>query len=234
MKVQVCGGGDFDDYGKVRSTLDLLHRESPVSSIIHGPVGVADSLAGRWAVENSISVSEFSALWDIYGRVAARRRNLHLLAEGKPDLVLAFPGGLGTANMVYLAREAGVPTIDSDGTREQVILAHWAYAVATTEAIPPTGPRADIQSGRRGQVVHYAPGENPLCGDEDTAALCNDHPERVAGCEYCLARVSEDLTDDHFYQGTCLHCREKIIAQGGITWSRAVRRPCPHCGRAGW
>jgi hypothetical protein len=31
-----------------------------------------------------------------------------MLAEGAPGLVVAFPGGKGTANMVRLSREAGV------------------------------------------------------------------------------------------------------------------------------
>jgi UDP-N-acetylmuramoylalanine-D-glutamate ligase len=31
-----------------------------------------------------------------------------MLDEGKPDLVVAFPGGRGTANMVQQAHRAGV------------------------------------------------------------------------------------------------------------------------------
>jgi UDP-N-acetylmuramoylalanine-D-glutamate ligase len=33
--------------------------------------------------------------------------------EGKPDLVVAFPGGRGTANMVEQAKQAGVEVIDA-------------------------------------------------------------------------------------------------------------------------
>jgi hypothetical protein len=36
-------------------------------------------------------------------------RNKPMLEEGKPDLVVAFPSGRGTANMMKQAREAGVP-----------------------------------------------------------------------------------------------------------------------------
>ena len=32
-----------------------------------------------------------------------------LLDEGKPDLVVAFPGGGGTADMILRAERAGVP-----------------------------------------------------------------------------------------------------------------------------
>jgi formate dehydrogenase assembly factor FdhD len=37
------------------------------------------------------------------------------LSKGKPDLVVAFPGGRGTADMVRKAQTAGVPV-------------HFAYA----------------------------------------------------------------------------------------------------------
>jgi hypothetical protein len=41
-------------------------------------------------------------------------RNQRMLVEGKPDLVVAFPGGKGTAGMVTLARNAGVDVIMVD------------------------------------------------------------------------------------------------------------------------
>jgi hypothetical protein len=34
-----------------------------------------------------------------------------MLNEGRPDLVVAFPGGKGTAGMMALARKADVPVI---------------------------------------------------------------------------------------------------------------------------
>jgi hypothetical protein len=37
-----------------------------------------------------------------------------MLVEGKPDLVVAFPGGKGTAGMVTLARNASVGVIVVD------------------------------------------------------------------------------------------------------------------------
>ena len=35
-----------------------------------------------------------------------------MLDEGKPDLVIAFPGGKGTADMARRAREAGIEVIE--------------------------------------------------------------------------------------------------------------------------
>lgn len=37
-----------------------------------------------------------------------------MLVEGKPDLVIAFPGGVGTAMMCRIAEEANVPVHSYD------------------------------------------------------------------------------------------------------------------------
>ena len=83
-------------------------------------------------------------------------------------------------------------------------------------------------------IVHYAPGYSPLCGSDCPDQILTDDPQGVSGCEPCLDLVSEDLADLNEYMGRCLHCRREIIARGGVEWRRAVRRPCPHCGAAGW
>jgi hypothetical protein len=77
--------------------------------IIHGAAKGADTLAGRWAKEFNIPVLVFPADWKKYGRRAGPIRNAQMLSEGKPNLVVAFPGGRGTANMVGLSQKAGVP-----------------------------------------------------------------------------------------------------------------------------
>ena len=42
-------------------------------------------------------------------------------------------------------------------------------------------------------VIHYGPGDRPLCGDESPFAIYTDEPDQVAGCEECLELVAEDL-----------------------------------------
>lgn len=104
MRVLVCGGRDYADWARVKEVLDALK----VTHIIHGAARGADSLGGRYATEHDILSSEFPALWDKYGRAAGPIRNKQMLTEAKPDLVVAFPGGRGTANMVKQAEKAGV------------------------------------------------------------------------------------------------------------------------------
>lgn len=53
----------------------------------------------------SVNRMVFPAHWEQEGRAAGPRRNNRTLG---PDLVVAFPGGKGTADMVARARAKGV------------------------------------------------------------------------------------------------------------------------------
>ena len=113
-----------------------------------------------------------------------------------------------------------------------------------TPALPyPTGPggRQARRDRRRSElcrqtapVVHYDPGDRPLCGNDAVTAVYTDDPNQVQGREDCLELVAENLQDHNAYLGRCRHCRREITAQGGVEWRRVVRQPCPHCGRPGW
>lgn len=80
--------------------------------IIHGGAKGADLWADYWAVHNFCPVHEFKADWDKHGKSAGPIRNQQMLDEGKPDLVIAFPGGRGTEDMKARARKAGVKVIE--------------------------------------------------------------------------------------------------------------------------
>ncbi len=111
MKVLVCGGRDYDDYPAVAKMLGNLSVRP--SLIIHGAARGADTLAAKWAVMTDTPIMRFPADWQRDGKAAGPIRNSRMLAEGRPDLVVAFPGGRGTADMVAKARKAGVPVIVS-------------------------------------------------------------------------------------------------------------------------
>lgn len=108
MRVLVCGGRDYDDLETVLQVLDRLHEQTSFSCVIHGAARGADTLAGLWATQNDVPVEAYPAAWSRYGRAAGMIRNEQMLREGKPDLVVAFPGGTGTAAMVRIARRVGV------------------------------------------------------------------------------------------------------------------------------
>lgn len=111
MRVLVCGGRDYSDGGKLRSVLNKLHAEAGIDKIIEGGANGADRLARQWAYDQDISSDTYEADWENQGSFAGPARNTRMLTDGKPDLVIAFPGGRGTADMVKKARKAGVQVV---------------------------------------------------------------------------------------------------------------------------
>ena len=68
-------------------------------------------------------------------------------------------------------------------------------------------------------MIHYGPGDRPLCGDESPYAVHSNDPHQVAGCDDCLELVAEDINDNNHYAGRCLHCTGTISAVGGLAWA---------------
>ena len=112
MRVLVCGGRSYRDIVRVFSVLDKLHREAGIECLIQGGAKGADRLAYEWAGQSSVPTETYEADWENQGSFAGPARNKRMLDEGKPDLVIAFPGGRGTADMVRKARRAGVEVVE--------------------------------------------------------------------------------------------------------------------------
>ena len=108
MRVLVCGGRDYDDYKVMDACLTAKQIAVPFTLIIHGAARGADQMADAYAKHHNIPVMAFPANWKRDGKSAGPIRNKRMLVDGQPDLVMAFPGGRGTANMVKQARDAGV------------------------------------------------------------------------------------------------------------------------------
>lgn len=106
MKVLVCGGRNYADYDKVCTGL----ADAQITFLINGGASGADSLSTIWANENSIPYKVYPARWFKYGNSAGYKRNAEML-ELHPDieLVVAFPGGTGTADMIRQAKKKQIP-----------------------------------------------------------------------------------------------------------------------------
>lgn len=116
MRVLVTGGRAYQDHARVHAVLDKLHAEVGIDLIIQGGARGADYLAWDWAINNGVRQDQYDADWGTHGTFAGPMRNTQMLYEGKPDLVIAFPGGRGTADMVRKARKAGVQVVEiADG-----------------------------------------------------------------------------------------------------------------------
>ena len=111
LKVLVCGGRSFDDADFIFAELDRLHSQHAFETLIEGDARGVDRIAGDWARSRHVNLVEFPADWKNEGRHAALIRNERMLREGKPDLVIAFPGGGGTSHNCWQAEKLGIPTI---------------------------------------------------------------------------------------------------------------------------
>lgn len=111
MRVIVCGGRDFYDRMVVWAALDELRLRVPHDALIliQGGAEGADALARTWCTERKVPFINVPADWKKSGRAAGPIRNQRMIDEHHPDLVLAFPGGRGTADMVYRAENACIP-----------------------------------------------------------------------------------------------------------------------------
>jgi hypothetical protein len=97
----------------LRETLDDYHKmRGPFTDLIHGAAKGADALACRWALRNGLTINSFSANWKLHGKAAGPIRNQQMIDMGKPDLVIAFPGGDGTADMVRRSIVANIEVIE--------------------------------------------------------------------------------------------------------------------------
>lgn len=114
MRVLVCGGRDYSDKMALWYILDSLGPPE-VSVIISGMARGADAFAAEWAARFGFPLLKFPANWDRDGKAAGPIRNQQMIDEGRPDMVIAFPGGRGTADMVRRAKAAGIPVKEIEG-----------------------------------------------------------------------------------------------------------------------
>jgi predicted Rossmann-fold nucleotide-binding protein len=107
LRLIVCGGRQYSDGQTIWTALDKIHSEHGISQIICGGAPGSDDYVSKWAKTNGVAVTIVLAEWQKHGHAAGPKRNQKML-ELKPDGVVAFPGGAGTADMCRLAREAGL------------------------------------------------------------------------------------------------------------------------------
>lgn len=108
IKVLVCGGRNYHDFDRLEDELNLIWRAYGEFIVISGGARGADTLAIDYAKKYNNPLEVYMANWDLHGKSAGPIRNQQMLDEGQPDLVIAFPGGNGTADMIRRARKAGV------------------------------------------------------------------------------------------------------------------------------
>jgi hypothetical protein len=116
MRILVCGGRDFSDRKTLFDALDRISAQRHPAdrlTVIQGGASGADHMARQWAMEQpSVWVINEPADWKTHGKAAGPIRNQKMIDEHRPDIVLAFAGGRGTADMVRRAKAAKLHVIE--------------------------------------------------------------------------------------------------------------------------
>lgn len=127
MRVCVTGGRDFTSYEQrmwLYAGLSLLHQVSGgILEIIEGGATGADLAAKNWCLwrrgcGDIMKLTSVPAEWEKYSaglkhgqkNPAGIIRNNEMVAM-RPDVVLACPGGPGTAHMVAASKRAGLKVV---------------------------------------------------------------------------------------------------------------------------
>lgn len=117
LTIAVTGGRDH------YPTIDELHelcaiiksiRQSlgyPATRFVHGTARGVDTLVSEWAKTQGFTVKPYPIDNAIDGPwpAAGCRRNERMLNDARPDALVAFPGGTGTADCTKRAKKKGIP-----------------------------------------------------------------------------------------------------------------------------
>lgn len=109
--VAVTGGRNFGDADCVAWALGSLHAALGIRLLVHGGATGADTLADAWCRLTGVPCQPFRLThrtWNAFGRVAGPLRNAIMLDSVAVDVLVAFPGGAGTADCVAAAKARGV------------------------------------------------------------------------------------------------------------------------------
>lgn len=114
MRVLVTGGRDYTDAEAVsRSFITVAYVKGWAVGeviVINGAAPGLDTLVQLYCKNKGIACANVPANWDFYSNAAGPVRNAWMLIL-EPHVLLAFPGGKGTADMTARATKAGVEVI---------------------------------------------------------------------------------------------------------------------------
>lgn len=105
----VIGSRSFSNYELLASSLNNYVYKGDV--IVSGGAKGADSLAERFAKENSIEFVVYPANWEKFGKSAGFKRNVDIVNSS--DIIIAFWDGKskGTMHSIELAKKMNKKTI---------------------------------------------------------------------------------------------------------------------------
>lgn len=113
--VAVTGGRNYQEQDHVLRVLSELSPYTVRLVLGDCKTGV-DCYALSYAEMMHMPFTVYHADWKKHGKSAGPRRNTAMIVVGKPDLLLAFPGGAGTLDCTRQAAKHKVPVVFSPAT----------------------------------------------------------------------------------------------------------------------
>ena len=113
MNLLITGGREFTDLELAFDTISHLNNLFPITYLIHGDARGADRLADKVADSLGIDRIKMPANWTKHKKGAGPKRNKSMLDLMTINLVLAFPGNNGTADMKRQATTRGIDVIEA-------------------------------------------------------------------------------------------------------------------------
>lgn len=110
MRLIICGGRHFRDMALVERELTRIHAANPIDVLVHGGSAGIGMPAEAWGNEHDVHIVRYPPC-RCSGRSSDARRDMFMLSDGRPDAILAFPGGRRTKALVQMAEAQGIPVI---------------------------------------------------------------------------------------------------------------------------
>jgi YspA, cpYpsA-related SLOG family len=110
MRLIVCGGRHFRDMALVEKALRRINAVRQIDVIVHGGSAGIGMPVETWGREHDVHIIRYPPCRSP-GRSGDSKRDEFMLLDGRPDAVLAFPGGRRTKAFVELASAQRIPVI---------------------------------------------------------------------------------------------------------------------------
>lgn len=105
MRLAVCGGPDYSRRDFVFECLDRAHRKANITTLLREDEKGASAFAGAWAVARLVGSTTYAKA----RRIPGAPDPIELIfGVGKPEALVAFPGGEREEEIVNRALQAGL------------------------------------------------------------------------------------------------------------------------------
>lgn len=111
VTIGFTGGREDEDLYLFNFVMGRVAGTFPIGKVIHGDARGYDTLGKLWGMRTGKTIQTLPARWKSLGNAAGPVRNdlmIEALRKEPLPLVLGFPGGSGTADMLMKTEMAGI------------------------------------------------------------------------------------------------------------------------------